>query len=222
MTKNWPHRQSLQKIKRSVAHLGIYLGLKQENEALKLPKANYWVYPHEDHDNNVEQFSKDPHAPPSVTYISFPSNKDPSWKERFPGRSTIEIVGQAPYEWFQQWEGKAWRRRGEDYEQFKQALAKPHLDRLFKLFPHLSSLIDYTEISGPLSTQTFCSYDKGEIYGLEHTPERFINRHLRPQTPLKNFYLSGQDVVTAGVGGAAMAAVLTATVCLKKNILKKI
>jgi hypothetical protein len=32
--------------------------------------------------------------------------------------------------------------------------------------------------------------------------ERFQQHWIHPQTPIKNFYLTGSDVVTAGVGGA--------------------
>jgi all-trans-retinol 13,14-reductase len=40
---------------------------------------------------------------------------------------------------------------------------------------------------------------KKEIYGLDHSPSEPIL--LKPKTPIKHFYLTGQDIVTAGVGG---------------------
>ena len=33
---------------------------------------------------------------------------------------------------------------------------------------------------------------------------------LRPRTAIKNLYLTGQDIVTVGIGGAMMSGVLTA------------
>jgi hypothetical protein len=35
-------------------------------------------------------------------------------------------------------------------------------------------------------------------------------KELRPKTPIKNFYMTGQDIVTVGIGGALMSGVITA------------
>jgi len=77
-------------------------------------------------------------------------------------------------------------------------------------------------LSTPLSTRNFVNYTQGEIYGLNHSLQRFENKQLRAITPLKNFYLTGQDIVTAGIGGALHSAFITASAMLKKNILKKV
>jgi all-trans-retinol 13,14-reductase len=77
-------------------------------------------------------------------------------------------------------------------------------------------------LSSPLTTKHFVNYTEGEIYGLDHTPERFRQKFLRPRTPIKNFFLTGQDIVTAGVAGALYSGVLTASVITKKNIIKKV
>ena len=66
------------------------------------------------------------------------------------------------------------------------------------------------------------NYEKGEIYGLDHTPKRFRQRFLQPRTPIKNFYLTGQDIVTAGVAGALFSGILTSSVITGRNVLKKI
>ena len=78
--------------------------------------------------------------------------------------------------------------------------------------------IDHCELSTPLSTVHFVNYRKGEIYGLDHTPQRFAQKFLRPQTPIKNLFLTGQDISTCGIAGALMSGVLTASVILKKNV----
>jgi all-trans-retinol 13,14-reductase len=40
---------------------------------------------------------------------------------------------------------------------------------------------------------------KGEIYGLDHSPS-LQTILLKPKTPIKIFYLTGQDIVTAVEG----------------------
>lgn len=213
----------LQKVKPSTGHLCVYLGLQESSETLKLPKSNYWIYPTYDHDQNLKKYLQDPlHTPPPVTYISFPSSKDPTWGQRFPGKSTIEIIGVAPFEWFEKWNGTAWNKRGEDYKAYKEKLAAPLLEKLYEHLPQVKDKIDHLEISTPLSTQHFCNYEKGEIYGLDHTPERFTYSWLRPHTAIPNFYLTGQDIVSDGVGGALMAGVLTASAISKRNLVSDI
>jgi phytoene dehydrogenase-like protein len=50
----------------------------------------------------------------------------------------------------------------------------------------------------------------GESYGLAHTPSRFRQRCLRPHTPISGLFLCGQDVLSAGVMGAAIGGTLSA------------
>jgi all-trans-retinol 13,14-reductase len=50
-------------------------------------------------------------------------------------------------------------------------------------------------------------------------PARFVARDLRPKTPVRGLYLTGADICTAGVGGAVMGGVLTASVLTRKNLL---
>ena len=45
---------------------------------------------------------------------------------------------------------------------------------------------------------------------------------LKPKTEIKNLFLTGQDIVTAGVGGALFSGLLTAIAVSKKNLFKKI
>lgn len=195
----------------STSHICLYIGLKHNLRELGIGSTNYWVYPHNDHDRGVKEYLEDPDNKPfPVTYISFPSLKDPEWDKRYAGKSTIEMITLAPYKWFEKWENERWKHRGEDYEAYKEELSQRLLKELYKQFPQLEGKIDYYELSTPLSTKHFVHYDKGEIYGLDHTPERFRMPELRPKTPIKNYYLTGQDIVTVGIGGALMSGVLTA------------
>ncbi len=208
-------------LKPSSAHLCLYIGLKESSAALNLPKANYWLYPDNyDHDDNIAKFEQNPEdADFPVLYVSFPSSKDPDWEKHYPGKSTIEVITVAPYEIFEEWEEKRWKKRGEDYEALKERYAQRMLEKLYEREPQLKGKIDYYELSTPLSTKHFCNYDRGEIYGLSHDPQRFDQKYLRPHTPIKNFYLTGQDTVSAGIGGAMISGVLTASAISKKNIL---
>ena len=48
------------------------------------------------------------------------------------------------------------------------------------------------------------------MYGLTHDPKRFEQDWLRPKTRISGLYLTGQDVLSCGVGGAMFAGFTTA------------
>ncbi|SOC15641.1 phytoene dehydrogenase-like protein [Alloalcanivorax xenomutans] len=210
-----PQRQGyldrLTRVQRSMASACLYVGLNADAASLGLPKTNFWIYPDSDYQRQLEQAlaAPDDHDIP-LTYISFPSAKDPSFSERYPGRATIEIVAAAPYEWFQAWDGTPWGKRGDDYDALKEAFSQRLLEKLFEKMPHLREHLDYYELSTPLSTAYFCRYPSGEIYGLNHDPNRFEQQWLRPKTTIPGLYLTGQDVLTCGVAGAMIAGLVTA------------
>lgn len=213
----------LQGLRPSASHASLYLGLRGTAAELRLPKANYWIYPEGgyDHDANVERYLADEDAPLPVAYISFPSAKDPDFERRHPGRATIEIVTLAPWERFARWAERPWKQRGDDYQAAKQRLAARLLEPLLRYEPHVQGAIELQELSTPLSTRHFTAYGHGEIYGLSHDPARFEQRLLRPRTPLRNLWLTGQDIVTCGVGGALLSGYLTASAITGENLVTK-
>jgi len=216
-------KEHLKKVKPSVAHASLYIGLNGSPEDLKLPKTNYWIYPEEnDHDTCVENYLKDLSKPFPVVYLSFPSAKDPDWSNRYPGKSTIDIITLIPYETFEKWSDTTWKKRGEDYEVIKEEITQRLLTELYKQLPQVKGKIDCYELSTPLTTKHFVNYGQGEIYGLDHSPSRFRQSFLKPRTPIENFYLTGQDIVTAGVGGALFSGVLTTMAMTNQNVLKKL
>lgn len=211
----------LDKVTPSAAHACLYLGLTGTPEELKLPKANYWIYPDDlDHDGLVERYEKDLDAPFPVVYISFPAAKDPSWSERYPGKSTIDIITVMPFDIFEEWKDTRWKKRGESYEELKEKFSQRLLEVLYEREPQLRGKVEHYELSSPVTTKHFMNYDQGELYGIDHDPERYQQRFLQPKTPIKNFYLTGQDIVSAGVAGALFAGFLTASAITKKNIVK--
>jgi all-trans-retinol 13,14-reductase len=211
-------RAKLRQIPASSAHLCLYVGLKESAANLGIEGTNLWIHPSPEHSVNAELIRKDPSAPFASLYISFPSAKDPDFERRHPDRCTVEVVTLVPYDWFERWQETKWKRRGEDYQSFKLELAARLQRELERHVPALSGKIDYTELSTPLSTRHFMNHRRGEAYGLSATAERFRLRCLTPRTPVRNFYLTGQDVVVLGVAGALQSGVVTASALLRRNL----
>jgi all-trans-retinol 13,14-reductase len=202
----------------SMAHLCLYAGVKQSAADLGLTGTNLWVHPTPDLDANLHRFTADPSAPLPLMFISSPSAKDPDFERRHPGRATLEVICPAPYDWFARWEDTRWKRRGREYEDFKQGLAERLRNGLEEQVPAVRGKLDIAELSTPLSTRHFMNYQLGEAYGVSATPARFRLRCLTPHTGVRNLFLTGQDVCVLGVTGALMGGALTASAVLGRNL----
>ncbi len=215
-------KEQLEKLSPSLAHMGLYVGIKEPTENLNLPKCNYWLFPDEyDHEKNQANY-KDINSPLPIAFASFPSAKDPMSEKNHPGRTTAEVIILLPDTWFEKWKGTAWKKRDEEYEALKEKVAEQMFEQLYRIAPQLKGKVDYYEVSSPLSTIHFSGHRRGEIYGAALDPDRFRQKFLKPITPVKNFFMTGQDAMVASISGGVMGGVLAATAILKKNIIWKI
>lgn len=211
--------EKLAQLTPSLAHMGLYVGVQEDSAALQLPKCNYWVFPDEyDHEKNQQKY-RHVDDPLPVAFASFPSAKDPLASQTHPGRTTAEVIILVPFAWFTQWNGTKKHQRGEEYEAMKARVAEKMFDVLYRIAPQLRGKVDYYEISSPLSAKHYAGHPFGEIYGTSHTPKRFRQRFLKPYTPVKNLFLTGQDAMIASISGGVMGGVLCASAMLKKNVI---
>jgi phytoene dehydrogenase-like protein len=74
----------------------------------------------------------------------------------------------------------------------------------------LRPMLDFVELSTPVSTDHFCRPVAGSIYGLEPTPARFRSPWLRPRSPIPGLYFAGSEVAMVGVMGAMLGGALAA------------
>lgn len=211
-------RAELRQIPPSCSHLSLYVGLRHTARAVGVDGSQLWVYPSPDHDANLAQFTRDPSARLPAVFISSPSAKDPAHQQSHPDRTTLEVLTVAPYDWFARWEGTQWKRRGADYEAFKQELAGRMVAELERAVPGVAGKIDHAELSTPLTVRHFMNYGRGESYGLAATPARFRLRSLTPWTPIAGLYLSGQDVTSLGVAGALFGGLVAASAVVGRNL----
>jgi all-trans-retinol 13,14-reductase len=203
----------------SPSFVALYLGLDRGDRELGLDGSNLWIHAGSDYDGDIERARHAPESEPPVVYVSFPSAKDPAFASRYPGKSTIDVLAFAPYEWFRRWQDTSWKRRGEDYDAFKNRLADRMLDKVFEYMPHLRGHIAYREVSTPLTSRHFANYAAGEPYGLNHTPERFRQRWLRPASPVRGLFLTGQDPFVEGVTGGLYSGYFSAMAILRRPLL---
>ena len=198
-------RATVENIGPSPAHVCLYAGLRGSSAGIGLRAENLWV-----HQNG------------EVLFISFPSAKDPCFEQRFPGRSTAEVLTHAPWAMFEKWKDTPWKRRGAGYDEWKQRTTERLVGELERHVPAVRGLVDYAELSTPLTTRHFTNHPHGESYGLACTPARFQARCLRAATPIRGLYLTGADLITLGVAGALFGGVTAASAILGRNMVKAI
>lgn len=201
-------------LKPATAHLCLYVGLNKSDAELQLPKYNVWYHKTENFRKNIEESTLQNIAE-NFAYISFPSAKDVAWQNENPNKATIQAVCPANFEDFKQYEHLKTMKRGPEYEQLKKQFEEAMLKKLYQLFPQIKGHVEITEVSTPLSTKHFTNYQHGEIYGLEHTPNRLLTKNLRFECSVKGLILTGQDITMVGVGGALAAGLMCVIPILK-------
>ena len=209
---------NIKKLDQSPCHLCLYLGFEGDISKLGVSASNQWFFETWDPEN-MHWDVEDSQSVAPVLYVSFPSLKDPHHPKDAP--HTGEVVTFVPWETFEKWQDSSKQKRPEDYKAFKDSIQERMLEQLWKHLPQLKEACVFSELSTPLSTTHYCRAPKGAIYGLSPTPERFLCSDLRPETPLKGFYMTGGDIGTLGVIGAMIGGVLTAAK-IDKKVMKQL
>uniref|UniRef100_A0A3P8VR83 All-trans-retinol 13,14-reductase n=2 Tax=Cynoglossus semilaevis TaxID=244447 RepID=A0A3P8VR83_CYNSE len=219
-------QQQLSMVKNGEGGLSVFVGLNGTKEELGLKADNYWIFA----ENNLDELTtkylygdrEESARKIPILFVASPSAKDPTWAERSPGKSTLSLVSFANYKWFEEWKDDKATNRGAEYKELKQAFIDCALDIVLDVFPKITrDKIEYIDAGTPITNTYYIGAPKGEIYGADHGIARFspeLSATVRPQTPLKNLYLTGQDVFVCGFAGALSGAITCGSVILNRNL----
>ncbi|XP_053541042.1 inactive all-trans-retinol 13,14-reductase [Ictalurus punctatus] len=200
----------------------VFSGFDATQEELGINSSNMWLFKSNDMDAMMDEYfsmGKD-EAPDNVPMIhfTFPSAKDPTSKIRHPGKSCMTILTVVRYEWFEEWKDTPVRKRGDDYLKYKMRFANNVFDWACSQYPKLRDKLVYQEVSTPLSNAHYLGRYLGAMYSTEQNVERFEAEALarnRCDTPVKNLFVSGQDVFSCGIAGALHGGLLCASTVLR-------
>tara|TARA_B100000945_G_scaffold3098_1_gene2610 strand:- start:84 stop:1661 length:1578 start_codon:yes stop_codon:yes gene_type:complete len=214
--------KKLKTVDQTGSYISLYLGLNKSAQELQLKDTNLWIYPSYNHDENVKSFIENPNSELPLVYISFPSAKDNDFINKNLQYATMEVVSVANWSDYSKWKDLPWKKRGKEYEELKEKITNSLLSVVYKNVSGIEKFIDYSELSTPLSVSNLANYSKGELYGIDHTPNRFGEKWLKPRSDIKNLFLTGQDITTVGVTSALFSGLITASAITKKNLMKNL
>lgn len=185
-------------------HVSLNIGLHGTAAELDLDGANLWIQPGSDREGAFARYAVDPDAPPPFVFVAFPSAKDPSFPARHPDRATVVAMTLAPPQ-------LANGRSGKSDEAFEARMVERLSNALFSTLPRLRKKVEHLELVTHPSQTSAAS-------ALPHTPARF-RLPIRARTPFEGLYLSGADLVTSGVAGAALGGAICAAAILRGEFL---
>ncbi|MEZ6138525.1 MAG: NAD(P)/FAD-dependent oxidoreductase [Pirellulaceae bacterium] len=196
-------RKQMERIKIGTSCLTLYLGLKDDPRKSGFDESNYWLFDEMDSTRyRYEKFNELEDL--EGMFLSFGSLRNPGQDPH-----VAQLVTFSDMEKWLPFEKSGWKKRGEEYAAYKDKLGKIMLDYACRSFPKLRDLVDYQEVSTPLSVSSFTSHSNGMIYGQACNPERLFEHAWKVKTSIRKLYLTGSDVGVPGVNGALMAGVMT-------------
>merc|ERR1711953_797142 len=212
-----------------VGAMNVFLGLNKSAKELNVTANNMYAFSSNDlNAPNVYMSQTKEEAMNSETpllYISFPSTKDPEWQNKSVSNSnktTCQIVTLSNWEWFKNWDGSKHLKRGDEYDELKNSIGHKMIEQTCRHFPQISDCIDMTVIGTPMTNKHYLGHPHGEIYGLDHTMQRFspnMVANLRPKTDIPGLYLTGQDVFSCGFTGAMISGAIAAQSILGRHVM---
>ena len=201
----------------------LNLGLNASNADLDVGPANIWIHQsaHQTEDwQHYIQDSSNRRMP--LHFISQPSAKDPTWPERYPDRTTMDICSFTDWNLWKPFQGTQWKHRGDEYEALKARLTEEMLQQVYRFYPKAEGHVAHAELATPLSFNDFLGRTRGDFMSFAPTPERYEQRWTRAFSPVKGLLFTGQDVAMGGVSGAMIGGLLAASAALGRDLFREL
>ena len=204
-----PFRQEVEEFPRGTSHVTVYIGFKDNPRRLGLSGENYWMYDTFDHDEAFGNRNDLIGGTARHCYLSFPSLKNP-----LATAHTAEIIAFVGHEPFDRWSEQPVKKRDEEYQQLKGRIAEALVRFVDERIPGFKDLIEYVELSTPLSNEHYTGYPGGYIYGVPGIPERYRKPWIGFKTPIRNLTMVGADSSIHGITGAMMSGAVGAGIAM--------
>nr|WP_298146555.1 NAD(P)/FAD-dependent oxidoreductase [uncultured Pseudomonas sp.] len=201
----------------------LNVGLDASNADLDVGPANIWIHKSAKQTEDWQHYIQDSaHRSMPLHFISQPSAKDPTWLDRYPGRSTMDICSFSDWNLWKPFTDTRWKRRGEEYDDLKARLTEEMLEQVYRFYPKAHGHVVHAELATPVSFNDFLGRTRGDFMSFAPTPERYQQRWTRAFSPVKGLLFTGQDVAMGGVSGAMVGGLLAASAALGRDLFREL
>lgn len=201
----------------------LNVGLDADNAELDVGPANMWIHKSARQTEDWQHYIEDAaHRSMPLHFISQPSAKDPTWTQRYPDRSTMDICSFTDWNLWKPFTGTQWKRRGDAYEDLKARLTEEMLEQVYRFYPKAQGHVVHAELATPLSFNDFLGRTRGDFMSFAPTPERYQQRWTRAFSPVKGLLFTGQDIAMGGVSGAMVGGLLAASAALGRDMFREL
>jgi len=199
------YAQKFDDIGPSPGHVYLLLGY---DEKIDLTKQIIWHMPTYDGvpkydlDNADILYKQDLRFEGMGGYVLSPSSRDPVYEQRYPDKTTVIALAEAPPDWVSRSKTDPVFREKirEGVEAGLEAVVHRHMPELRDKTPSFRM----AGVPMGCNPRAWC----GSSLGLEPSGARFVDHvhWLRPKTSIENLYLTGQDAFSAGFAGSMLAS----------------
>jgi len=205
--------------KPSICHFDIFLGFEGDIARYGATRANHWFY--ESWDTNDAIWSAADDEPIRMSFVSFPSLKDPAHDPGPSNRHTGEMLVWTDWASIAEFADGGAAQRPAEWSALKDEIAARMMAFFAEKLPALAPLVVHHELGTPLATAFFTGHEKGGFYGVETTPRRMMSDALNARTPVPGLFLTGQDVMSPGIAGA-LAGGMFGAAAIDPRVLQKL
>jgi all-trans-retinol 13,14-reductase len=214
-------RNEIKSLPLSYEHICLFFGLNRHPAEFGINKENIWIMNgwNLGPDNVYLDFDRlDEQEQPPVFIISSSCQKNSLHGQYGDGGFNGQAIFLGKPGFFKEWEETKWKKRSNDYLDIKEKISLKIINAMEKHFPGIKKSIIFYELGSPLSFMTFSAHASGIPYGIGPTPERYRSTTLRPKTPIKNLYMTGQDIVAMGIPASLGSSMLTTSLIKKRDM----
>ena len=113
------------------------------------------------------------------------------------------------YSEWEQWSSSKLGARPKSYYDYKTNKAEEVINFTCKYIPELRDAIDVYYTSSPLTYSYYTGTVNGSAYGIMKDCNNVMTTFLTPKTPVKNLFMTGQNLNLHGILGVSMTSSLT-------------
>ena len=206
-------RDRMNEIPNSYSAFSLYIKMKDG----RFPYINHSEYYTKRYDE-IWNFCRDEVSWPMGFLLMTPPEENQG-----PWSNKVLVTAPMQFDMVRRWENTTVGRRGNDYEQWKQARTDELLAQVEELHPGFREAIEAINASSPLTIRDFYGVKEGSICGFSKDCRNITLSQLPVVTKVSNLLLTGQNNNLHGFCGVPLTAINTCEAILGlNNVIEKL